>query len=137
MNQEIEKILTLVQEGKIDSAKGAELIQVLQERESVSKEVSTNVVDFKEKQSKQYGDKMLKIRVNSEEGDNVSVNLPIKLIKVLVSAGVNIAGNIPQAEKYVKEVDFDVILQAIENELDGQLVDIKSANGENVSIVIE
>lgn len=128
MNTEIEKVLTMVQEGKVDAAKGSELIEVLQKRDSGNGTSTTPVA---------YADKVLKIRVVTAENDNVSVNLPIKLIKVLLKAGYNIAGNIPQSEKYVKDLDIDIIIEAIENELDGPIVDVKAADGDTVSIVIE
>ena len=80
---------------------------------------------------------MLKIRVTSEEGDNVSVNLPIKLIKAVLKVGTSIAERIPEAAKYTKDIDVDLLIEAIENELDGQIVDITSAKGEKVLVVIE
>ncbi|ASV66983.1 SHOCT-like domain-containing protein [Cytobacillus kochii] len=129
MKEEITKVLTMVQEGKIDADKGAELIQVLKEKE--------------EKESKQpessskYMEKVLKIRVKSSENDNVTVNLPIKLVKVVLLAGHNIAASIPESAKYVKDIDINLIIEAIENELDGQIVDVKSADGDTVSIFIE
>ena len=128
MSAEIEKILTMVQEGKVDASKAAELIQVLNGRESVSSILSKSPV---------YADKMLKVRIVSAENDNVSVNLPIKLVKVVLLAGHNIAASIPQSEKYVKDLDISLIIDAIEHELVGQIVDIKSANGDSVSITIE
>ncbi|MFJ5770425.1 SHOCT-like domain-containing protein [Psychrobacillus sp. NPDC093180] len=126
MKAEIEKVLTMVQEGKVDAAKASELIQVLNKRESGS---STS--------PKSYTDKTLKVRVVSAENDNVTVNLPIKLVKVVLMAGHSIASSIPQSEKYVKDIDISLILEAIENELDGQIVDVKSANGDTVSVTIE
>jgi hypothetical protein len=84
-----------------------------------------------------YLDKTLKIRVVSAENDNVTVNLPIKLVKVVLMAGHSIAASIPQSEKYVRDVDISLIIEAIENELDGQIVDIKSANGDTVSVIID
>ncbi|WP_416729574.1 SHOCT-like domain-containing protein [Fictibacillus sp. JL2B1089] len=133
MKSEIEKVLTMVQEGKIDTDKGSELIQVLQEKEhgTVVKPLS-----YTSHTSSNYSDKTLKIRVVSES-DNVNVNLPIKLVKVVLAAGHNIALKIPQSEQYVKDIDINLILEAIENELDGQIVDVKSANGDTVSITIE
>ncbi|MBH0156929.1 hypothetical protein IHV10_11170 [Fictibacillus sp. 5RED26] len=133
MKSEIEKVLTMVQEGKIDTDKGSELIQVLQEKEH-----STTVkpLSYTSHNSSNYIDKTLKIRVVSES-DNVNVNLPIKLVKVVLAAGHNIALKIPQSEQYVKDIDINLILEAIENELDGQIVDVKSANGDTVSITIE
>jgi hypothetical protein len=129
MREEIARVLTLVQEGKIDANKGSELIQVLKEKEEAGNKLL-------EKPTK-YLDKTLKIRVVSAENDNVTVNLPIKLIKVVLMAGHSIAASIPQSEKYVKDLDINLVIEAIENELDGQIVDVKSANGDTVSVVIE
>jgi hypothetical protein len=130
MKSEIEKVLTMVQEGKIDTDKGSELIQVLQEKEQ------SPTIRPLSHTSSNYSDKTLRIRVVSES-DNVNVNLPIKLVKVVLAAGHNIALKIPQSEQYVKDIDIHLILEAIENELDGQIVDVKSANGDTVSITIE
>lgn len=129
MNEEITRVLTMVQEGKIDADKGSELIQVLKEKEDTGNKLSGKPT--------KYLDKMLKIRVVSAENDNVTVNLPIKLIKAVLVAGHGIAASIPQAEKYVKDIDISLIVDAIENELDGQIVDIKSANGDTVSVIID
>lgn len=126
MKEEIAKVLTMVQEGKIDAEQGSELIQVLKEKEETSNEKPTK-----------YLDKTLKVRVVSAENDNVMVNLPIKLVKVVLLAGHSIAASVPQAEKYVKDIDINLIIEAIENELDGQIVDIKSADGDTVSVIIE
>ncbi|MBH0169424.1 SHOCT-like domain-containing protein [Fictibacillus sp. 18YEL24] len=133
MKSEIEKVLTMVQEGKIDTDKGSELIQVLQEKEHGA---AVKPLSYTSQTSSNYSDKTLKIRVVSES-DNVNVNLPIKLVKVVLAAGHNIALKIPQSEQYVKDIDINLILEAIENELDGQIVDVKSANGDTVSITIE
>lgn len=119
----------MVQEGKIDVDKGSELIQVLKEKGETGNKLF-------EKPTK-YLDKTLKIRVVSTENDNVTVNLPLKLVKVVLMAGHSIAASIPQSEKYIKDIDINLIIEAIENELDGQIVDIKSANGDTVSVFID
>lgn len=129
MKDEISRVLTLMEEGKIDKEKASELITILQGKDqpepvTIKKEVP-------------YGYKMLKIRVTSDEGDNVNVNLPINLVKDVLKVGTNIAEKIPEAEKYVKDINVDLLIEAIENELDGQIVDINSANGDKVFVVIE
>ena len=129
MKEEITRVLTMVQEGKIDADKGSELIQILKEKE----EAGNKPIE----KPAQYLDKTLKIRIVSAENDNVTVNLPVKLVKVVLMAGHSIAASIPQSEKYVKDIDINLIIEAIENELDGQIVDIKSANGDTVSVFIE
>ncbi|WP_226677855.1 SHOCT-like domain-containing protein [Mesobacillus jeotgali] len=127
MSEEISRILTMVQEGKIDSDKGAQLIAVLQEKETPV---------FPKKQNK-YLEKTLKIRVVSSENDNVNVNVPIKLVKALLKTGHSIAAGIPQSQQYVKDLDINMLIDAIENELDGNIVDIQSANGDTVKVAIE
>ncbi|MDF1508231.1 hypothetical protein PZE06_08535 [Robertmurraya sp. DFI.2.37] len=131
MREEIAKILSMVQDGKIDADKGAELIQILQDKEEATD-------SFVEKpKSNNYFDKMLKVRIQSTDNDNVTVNLPLKLVKVVLMAGHSIAASIPESEKYVKDIDINLIIDAIENELDGPIVDVKSANGDTISIIIE
>ncbi|WP_336634582.1 SHOCT-like domain-containing protein [Lysinibacillus fusiformis] len=129
MKEEIARVLTMVQEGKIDAEKGSELIEVLQGKDDPGHKLL-------DKPAK-YLDKTLKVRIVSTENDNVTVNLPIKLVKVVLMAGHSIAASIPQSEKYVKDLDINLIMEAIENELDGQIVDIKSANGDSVAVYIE
>lgn len=129
MNDEISRILTMVQEGKLDKEKAADLIDALQGKD---KKVNLN-----KPASTPYLDKMLKIRVTSDNGDNVNVNLPIKLVKAVLRVGTSIAERIPEAEKYVKDIDVELLIDAIENELDGQIVDITSAKGDKVFVVIE
>ncbi|MDF2859052.1 MAG: hypothetical protein K0Q87_4903 [Neobacillus sp.] len=129
MKEEISRVLTLVEEGKIDKEKASELISILQGKEQP--EILTVKKDIP------YGTKMLKIRVTSEEGDNVNVNLPINLVKAVLKVGTNIAEKIPEAEKYVKDINIDLLIEAIENELDGEIVNITSANGDRVFVVIE
>ncbi|MEH7418764.1 hypothetical protein V7266_26235 [Neobacillus drentensis] len=129
MSDEISRVLTMVEEGKLNKEKAAELIDVLQGK--------SNQVDLNKRTSTTYLNKMLKIRVTSEEGDNVNVNLPIKLLKALLKVGTNIAKMIPESEKYVKDIDVELLIEAIENELDGQIVDVTSAKGDKVLVIIE
>jgi DUF4097 and DUF4098 domain-containing protein YvlB len=129
MSNEISRVLTMVEEGKLTKEKAAELIEVLQEK--------GNQVDVNKRASNSYLNKMLKIRVTSEDGDNVNVNLPIKLINAVLKVGTNIAKMIPESEKYVKDIDVELLIEAIENELDGQIVDVTSAKGDKVLVIIE
>ena len=130
MKEEIAKVLTMVQEGKLSAEEGSELIQALKEKESPT---ATN-------KSIDYMDRMLKVRVTSEAGDKVNVNLPLRLIKVALKSGINIASAIPESAKYVKDIntlDVDLILKAIDEELSGPIVEVESQNGDKVSVVIE
>lgn len=130
MKEEIAKVLTMVQDGKLSAEEGSELIQALKEKESPTATIK----------SLDYMDRMLKVRVTSEEGDKVNVNLPLRLIKVALKSGLNIASAIPESAKYVKNIntlDVDLILKAIDEELSGPIVEVESQNGDKVSVVIE
>jgi hypothetical protein len=129
MNEEISRVLTMVEEGKLDKEKAVELIDVLQGK--------SKQVDLTKGTTTPYSEKILKIRVTSDQGDNVNVNLPIKLVKAVLKVGTSIAERIPEAEKYVKDINVDLLIEAIEHELDGQIVDVTSAKGEKVLVAIE
>ncbi|BFT72710.1 hypothetical protein [Paenibacillus sp. P36] len=143
MKEEISKVLSMMQEGKIDSVKASELIDALKEKQTAPASHAVQMLgkpNFSKKPSSASGgylDKTLKIRVTSHENDNVNINLPIKLVKAVLAAGHSIASNIPQAAKYVKDIDIDLLIDAIENELDGQIIDIRSGVSDTVTVVIE
>lgn len=124
MKDEIAKIITMLQEGKINSEEASELISALKEKKEPAS-------------TENYLNKMFKIRVSSETRDNVNVNIPIKLVNALLKMGHGIASNIPQASKYAEDIDVDLILKAIDNEIDGKIVDVKSSNGDIVAVYIE
>lgn len=127
MKEEIAKVMTMVQEGKIDVEKATELLHVMKGEDTRNQS----------EKSSDYFRKMLKVQVVSTERDNIYVNVPINLVKAVLKAGVGIASKVPQAEMYVKDIDIDLLLQAIDNEIDGKIVDVAYANGDKVSVVIE
>ncbi|MXQ55272.1 SHOCT-like domain-containing protein [Shimazuella alba] len=127
MKEEIAKILTMVQEEKITAEKGAELIELLKDEKNRSHSSSHSV----------YLKKMLKVRIDSSDGDKINVNLPLNFVKSLIITGQHLAEKFPESEKYIKDIDMDLLIHAIENEVEGQIVDIHSANGDTVQIVIE
>lgn len=143
MKEEISKVLTMLQEGKIDSSAASELISALKEKQAAHTSQAVQVLGATEYPKKLtsvsggYLDKTLKIRVTSQENGTININLPIKLVKVVLGAGHSIASNIPQAANYVKDIDIDLLIDAIENELDGQIIDVRSGDGETITVVIE
>lgn len=129
MNEEISKILKMVEEGKITSDKAQELIEALNDK-NTSVEVSSNVSNDAD-----IINKMLKIKVISHDGDNVNVNLPIRFVKTMLKTIGKIP--IPESAKCMENLDLSVIADAINNGLSGKIVDVKSANGDIVEVSIE
>ncbi len=129
MNEEMSKILKMVQEGKITSEKAEQLIEALSNK-------NTSIEIFKNASNDtDIINKMLKIKVTSHDGDDVNVNLPIKFIKTMLKT----IGKIPITDniKGMENLDLNLISDAIDNNLSGKIVDVKSANGDLVEVSIE
>lgn len=122
MKDEIQRVLKMLEEGKIDSEKAAELIDLLKsgDKPAAIKEVSP-----------EYLNKMLKINISEQDGDKVNVKVPIKFIKAVGGAITKIPGVDMQG------IDIKMIMDAIDGELEGKIVDISGKNGDIVEIVIE
>lgn len=127
MNEEISKILKMVEDGKITADKAQELIEAIGDK---STNASVQLV-----QDDDIMNKMLKIKVNSHDGDVVNVNLPVKFIKTTLKA----VGKIPldTYAKGMENVDLNLIADAIDNGISGKIVDVKAANGDIVEVIIE
>lgn len=79
----------------------------------------------------------MRIRVNSSEGDKVKVNLPMSLVKLGMEIGVvSIPGN-DETGKLLQNVDLKKVLAMVEQGLVGKLVEVESAEGDIVEIVVE
>lgn len=123
MQEEIKKILKMVEEGKIDSDKATELIEAI------------NLKPDSQQQTKLVNsDKMLRVKVISRTEDNVNVNIPINFLKAIGTAVNNI--KIPGVSEQ-EGIDIKMIMEAIDSGLEGKIVDVKSANGDIVEVAIE
>ena len=88
-----------------------------------------------EEQRKDIDKMMLRIVVESKDGDHVRVNLPVMLVKIAIDTGMSlpqISGN-----EVIKNIDFAQIFRMIELGVIGNLVDIESADGHTVKIFVE
>ena len=123
MNEEIKRVLKMVEEGKIDADKATELI------EAINAQPETKQVSILGN-----SDKMLKVRVISATEDNVNVNIPINFLKAIGNAVNNI--KIPGVSEQ-EGIDIKMIMEAIDSGLEGKIVDVKSSNGDLVEVSIE
>lgn len=81
-------------------------------------------------------DLVLRIRVTSTDDDKIRVNLPIPLLRVLADSGMDIATEVSGIAS-LKSLDMQKILELVENGTIGKIVEIESADGDNVEIVVE
>lgn len=78
---------------------------------------------------------MLKVKVNTTTGDKVKVNLPMSLVKMGLEIGmdnISLGGN-----DSLKNIDFDNIIHLVENGAMGKLVEVETAEGDIVEVVVE
>lgn len=123
MQDEIKRILKMVEEGKLDSDKASELIEALSSQpESHPLSRIGN------------SDKMLRVRVISATEDNVNVNIPVNFLKAIGTAVNNI--KIPGVSEQ-EGIDIKMIMEAIDSGLEGKIVEVKTSSGDLVEVVIE
>ena len=79
---------------------------------------------------------VLRVKVNSVRGDKIRVNLPFSLLKAMSGTGMNIAASFSGMDA-LKNIDMEQILTLVENGTVGKLVELESADGDTVEIVVE
>jgi hypothetical protein len=117
------RILEMIQNKTITAAEGADLLKSLDHADS-----KVQVVN------KKNAFKMFKIKIISADGDKVNVQIPIEFAKVALKQGKGIM-KIDKIEEF--DLDVDAILDMIDSGVLGKIVDIESADGDIVEIVIE
>jgi transcriptional regulator with XRE-family HTH domain len=77
---------------------------------------------------------VVRILVDSKDGDKVRINVPVALVKIMVESNAlpQINGN-----ETLKNIDFKQVLDLIEQGVIGKLVEVDSADGDHVEIVVE
>ncbi|MCK5761480.1 MAG: hypothetical protein KAH16_01130 [Candidatus Izimaplasma sp.] len=118
------RILEMIEKKTITAAEGADLLKALDKADddtSVVKKVKNSF-------------KMFKIKVISSEGDKVNVQIPLEFAKVALKNGKGFM-KIDQIDDM--NLDLDLILEMIDQGTMGKIVDIESADGDIVEIIIE
>ena len=84
---------------------------------------------------KDLKDMMLRITVDSADGDRVRVNVPMALVEVAMEIGMEM----PQINgtDALKGVDLNKVLRLVREGLVGNLVEVDSADGDKIRIFVE
>lgn len=93
------------------------------------------VILVPEEQRKDIKDMMLRIIVDSADGDKVRVNLPMALVQMALEMGMEmpqISGN-----EVMKNIDLRQILELVRQGAVGNLIEVESADGDIVRIFVE
>ncbi len=123
MKEERMKILELLTKGSITAEQAENLLSAIGESEEKEPEI---IVPQKKGQFR-----MLKIKVDSADGDEVRIELPIEFAKLLKSKKFNLdaLGDV--------DLDVDMLIEMVNSGAIGEIVNVKSADGDIVKIVIE
>lgn len=115
------QILKMVEEGKVSVEEGLNLLDALEEKETVKPRKNV---------------KWIKIKVyDPDEDTKVNVTLPISFVSLGLKLATKFSPDLK--ETGLDEKDFNEINAAIESGAVGKIVDIESEDGEKVEIVIE
>lgn len=124
VKEERMKILELLSKGVISADEAEKLLAALGHNEQASDE-EVIVVN-----KKKAPFKMLKVLVDSNDGDKVRIQIPVEFSKLLKTS--KFKSNIGDAD-----IDIDAILEMIAQGVDGELVNIESGDGDIVKIIVE
>lgn len=120
------RILKMIEEGKITAEEAIKLLDVLDSNEKCDGIVKSEVVeddDFFDLKNDGKGGKILFVRVKSNDGSKVKINIPLEFIKIMGGIGSMYSNEL---EKY--NIDIEKLMNAIDNGFVGRLVDVESGN---------
>ena len=104
---------------------------------SGKKEPETKFVP--EEKRKDIKDMMLRIVVNSSDGDKVRVNIPCALLKVAMDCGMEmpVVSQNETVSSAFKNIDLAKIFEMAEKGAIGNLVEVESSEGNIINIFVE
>lgn len=130
------RILKMVEEGKISAEQAVGLLDALGQAEVPADAPAGNWVEPVSAPDGGYDDKMLRVVVDTPEGDKVNVQLPVKIVRQMLK----VTGKLPIQWEGSEKVDLEAlttaILECIDNETLGTIVDVSASDGSTVKVYI-
>ena len=129
MKEERMKILEMLQTGVIDANEAEKLLAALEPIKKIEREMVINgglSVGTKSKR------KMLKIKVESTDGDNVDIQIPVEFANLLKSGKISNKIKIDE-----EDINIDEIIKMAEEGLEGDLINVETKDGEKIRIYID
>jgi len=126
LKEERKNILEMLSNGTITADEAEKLLNALssENKQDFNQEVIIN----QPKKGKAF--KMLKVKIDSNDGDKIRVQIPVEFSKLLKTAKFN-----SQVEGM--DIDIDAIIEMVTNGVEGEIVNIASAEGDIIKIVVE
>lgn len=129
------RILKMVEEGTITAAEAQELLRAMEEPADAFVEKDWSMAPIQE--NIPYEDRMLRIVVDTHDGDKVRIQFPVKAIKAILK----VTGKLPiqmsgDMEGLDMEAMTEAVIQCLESESIGDIVTVDTADGDHVRIFI-
>lgn len=120
-NEEKLLILKMIEEGKVSSSEGLELLTAVDNTSNAISAPNNN--------------KWIKIRISEKEKTKVNVNIPISLVDI----GLKIASKMsPESADELNSINFTEIAEMIKSGAEGKIVDIyDEAEDTTVEVYVE
>ena len=91
-----------------------------------------------ESQRKPLEELTFRVRIDSADGDRIRVNFPMTLVKLCMEIGVDVVPNMTgENAEMIRNIDMKKVVQMVEMGLIGKLVEIESADGDTIEVVVE
>jgi len=122
------RILKMVEDGTISAKEAADLMDALEAPNQ------TGLI----KPAKNYDKKLFRILVDGTQGgDKVKIQFPIGAVKRILK----VTGKLPIPEESLKGMDLqammDAVIDCLDEELEGDFINVSAADGTNVRIFVE
>lgn len=98
---------------------------------------SDQVKMLQDHQRKPLEEMTMRVKVLSADGDKVRVNLPMSLVKLALEMGVEIAPHYAAGMDALKKINLSKIVDLVERGALGKLVEVESADGDIVEVVVD
>lgn len=134
------RILKMVEEGKLSAEQAVELLKALEgtvpEGETADYDQDAYEQTAIVNSNIPYENKMLRVIVDSPAGDKVNIQLPVKIIRQMLK----VTGKLPIKNEELEGIDLEAltasVLECIDNETLGNIVEVNSSDGTTVRIYI-
>lgn len=104
--------------------------------ELLGREVKKEVTIINEESKKDYKKRVLRILVDSNDGDHVKINFPVQLILAFKDLG-KLPSITNGNNETIKSIDWETVFSLLEEGIVGELISIDSNVGDKVKIVVE
>lgn len=86
---------------------------------------------------KDIKDMILRIIVDSSDGDKVRVNLPLSIVQVALEMGMELPGMSFSGKNPLQDIDLNQVMALAHQGVVGNLVEMESSDGDTVRIFVE